>query len=140
MKEQSLPNNKLRRWSRWLTVMRITVTLHLAAILVQAALAGLFLAGSDSAVNAHEMNGIWIARLCLLQLLIAILLWRLGGASIRPFLFTLALFMAEVLQIFAGFRRILPLHVPLAMLIFGGLVSMTITMWRFPETIARVRQ
>jgi hypothetical protein len=123
----------------WLKVMRIAVTLHLVAVLTQAALAGLFLGGSDSAVNAHEITGIWIVRFCLLQLLIAILLWRLGGASIRPALFTLGLFAAEVLQLLFGFRRILPLHVPLAMLIFGGLASMTIMLWRFPATIARPR-
>jgi hypothetical protein len=126
-------------WFPWLTAMRAAVTLHLAGVLAQAALAGLFLAGSDSAVNLHEITGLWIARFCLLQLLIAILLWRWGGASIRPAVFTLCLFLAEALQVVAGFRRILPLHVPLAMLIFGGLVSMTITVWRYPETIARTR-
>jgi hypothetical protein len=139
MTERTLSDRKPDRWSLWLTVMRIAVTLHLTGVLVQATLAGLFLDGSDSAVNAHQINGIWIARFCLLQLLIAILFWRMGGASLRPVVFTVTLFAAEVLQLMAGFRRILPLHIPLAMLIFGGLVSMTVRLWRFPETIARAR-
>jgi hypothetical protein len=90
----------------------------------QAAIAGQFLAGDAAWVRVHETNAGIIHLVALAQLVLAILVWRRGPGW--PALASLALLLAEELQMGFGYARMLALHVPLGVAIFGLTVAMLV--------------
>ena len=106
--------------------LRVAVLLHAAVILAQAALAGQFLAGHGAWLRVHETNAGIIQLVGLVQLVVAVLLWRPGRGPGWPALASLALLVAEELQIGFGYARVLALHVPLGVAIFGLTVAMLV--------------
>lgn len=104
----------------------IAVALHLVlrllALLVfaQAVFAGLFLDGNQAWREWHEVNGmLLIPLLALLQVGLAVLLWRSGGGPAWIALAGLALLLAIVLQNAMGQTSQLAVHVPLGVAILG---------------------
>jgi hypothetical protein len=106
--------------------LRVAVLLHAALILAQAAFAGQFLGGDAAWVRVHEANAGIIQLTSLVQLILAILVWRPGHGPGWPALASLALLAAEELQMGFGYARMLGLHVPLGVAIFGTTVAILI--------------
>jgi hypothetical protein len=106
--------------------LRAIVLLHAALVLAQAAFAGQFIAGDAAWVRVHEANAGIIHLVAFVQLVVAILVWRPGRGPGWPALASLALLMAEEFQMGFGYARMLGLHVPLGVAIFGLTVAMVI--------------
>jgi hypothetical protein len=114
--------------------LRAVVLAHAALVLAQAAFAGRFLGGDAAGLRLHERNAELIATLALAQLVLAVLVWRPGRGPAWPALASLALWLAEVAQISLGYGRVLAVHVPLGVAIFGLTVALAIGTWRLPTT------
>ncbi|GAA3685816.1 hypothetical protein GCM10022224_058250 [Nonomuraea antimicrobica] len=114
-----------RGWIVW--SLRVTATVHLAGVLAQAALAGLFVTGDVDLLTWHRDNGGVTHSVLYLQLVASILLWRPGRGPGWPALAGLGLVVLETGQVVFGQSRILALHFPLGMAIFG--LSAVFTAW-----------
>ena len=109
---------------------RAVVLAHAALVLIQAAFAGRYLGGDAAGLRAHERNAELIATVALIQLLVAVIVWRPGRGPGWPALASLVLLAAEVTQIGFGYGRRLALHVPLGVAIFGLTVALALACWR----------
>ena len=125
---------------RFARPLRAIVLLHAALVLTQAALAGQFLAGHGAWLRVHETNAGIIQLVGLVQLVVAVLLWRPGRGPGWPALASLALLVAEELQIGFGYARVLALHVPLGVAIFGLTVALLVGTGRLVRTDAGSRE
>ena len=108
-------------------LLRLVLLLHIAGVVVQAALAGQFLSGADSAVSVHEVTGWAVVALGLVQILLAIV------SQSAPLWFVIAsvgTFLGEALQVGTGYGRFLNVHIPLAVLIFGLVIWQTTWLFR----------
>jgi hypothetical protein len=114
--------------------LRAVVLAHAALVLAQAAFAGRYLSGDAAGLRLHERNAELIVTLAMVQLVLAVLVWRPGRGPAWPALASLALWLAEVAQMSLGYGRVLGVHVPLGMAIFGLTVALAIGTWRLPRT------
>ncbi|MFC4113232.1 hypothetical protein [Nonomuraea zeae] len=121
-------------WIVWF--LRVSATGHLAGVLAQAALAGLFVTGDVDLLAWHRNNAGFTHSLLYLQLVAAILLWRPARGPLWPALAGLGLVLAETAQVGLGQSRIIALHFPLGMAIFGLSAVFTVWTWRSPRTAA----
>jgi hypothetical protein len=113
--------------------LRAIATLQVALVLAQAAFAGRFLAGDAAGLRLHERNAELLVTVALVQLVLAVVVWRarqgsgwLAGAS-------LALLVAEVTQMGFGYEGRLAVHVPLGVAVFGLAVTLALVSWRQPR-------
>lgn len=116
------------RVTLWL--LRAVIAIHLLAVLVQPVLAGQFLAGDVDAIVVHGTLGSLLALVGLVTIAVT-LLYVLGGRGqlwVLPV--ALALFVADAIQIGAGYARTLELHVPLGVAII--VTSVLLGVWVFP--------
>jgi hypothetical protein len=113
---------------RWL--LRTVVTLHLADLFAQPVLAGRFMSGDYQLLGVHRDNGVSVAVIGFVQLAAALLYWRPGGGPRWPVLVSLGLSLAEPLQIYLGFNRIIGIHVPLGVTIVATAAVFTVLVWR----------
>ena len=111
---------------RFARALFAVVLLHAAMVFAQAAFAGQFLAGHASWLRAHETNAGILHLVALVQLVVAVLLWRPGRGPGWPALASLVLVVAEEFQLGFGYGRVLALHVPLGVAIFGLTVAMVV--------------
>ena len=125
---------------RFARPLRAIVLLHAVLVLTQAALAGQFLAGHGAWLRVHETNAGIIQLVGLVQLVVAVLLWRPGRGPGWPALASLALLVAEELQIGFGYARVLALHVPLGVAIFGLTVAMLVGTGRLTRADAALKE
>ncbi|HYI05231.1 MAG TPA: hypothetical protein VD858_10100 [Reyranella sp.] len=109
---------------------RIVITLHAAAAFAQAVLAGRFLSGDFDMLRAHFINSQVVGGLAIAQLVAGILFWRPGGARGWPALASGALLAVEPIQIAAGIKRVIGLHVPLAVLLITASILFAVWAWR----------
>ncbi|UBU15981.1 hypothetical protein [Nonomuraea gerenzanensis] len=114
-----------RRWIVW--SLRVTATGHLAGVLAQAALAGLFVTGDVDLLTWHRNNGGVTHSLLYLQLVASVLLWRPGGGAWWPAVAGVGLVLLETVQVVLGQNRVIAGHFPLGMAIFG--LSAVFTAW-----------
>ena len=114
--------------------LRVVVVAHAALVLAQAAFAGRYLSGDAAGLRLHERNAELIVTLALVQLILAALVWRPGRGPAWPALASLALWLAEVAQMSLGYGRVLGVHVPLGVAIFGLTVALAIGTWRLTRT------
>ncbi|WP_433423957.1 hypothetical protein ACQP1V_17005 [Microtetraspora malaysiensis] len=122
-------------WIVWL--LRIAATAHLAGVLGQAALAGLFVTGDVDMLTQHRDNAGVTHAFLYLQLVAAILLWRPGRGPIGPAWASVALVVMETVQVVLGQSRVLAGHFPLGMAIFGGSAVLVVWTWRSLRPRAR---
>lgn len=61
--------------------------------------------------------------------------WRPGRGPGWPALASLALLLAEILQLGFGYGRVLALHVPLGVAIFGLTVALALGAWRLGRPV-----
>ena len=114
-------------WIVW--SIRVTVTAHLVSVLAQGVLAGMFITGDVDLLRLHSINGEVASGLATLQFVAAILLWRPGRGAAWPMWLSLLLTLLEGIQHTTGLRRVLDLHIPLSMLIFGIATAMAVWAW-----------
>jgi hypothetical protein len=111
---------------RFARPLRVIVLLHAALVFAQAAFAGQFLAGHAAWLRAHEANGGILHLVALVQLVVAVLVWRPGNGPAWPAVASLVLVVAEEFQLGFGYARVLALHVPLGVAIFGLTVAVVV--------------
>ena len=102
---------------RTLWPLRVVLTAHLLMVLAQPWLAGRYLTGDVDAIAVHGLVGSLLAAVGMVAVA-ATLLYVLGGRGrlwVVPV--AVALFLADGVQIGAGYARDLGLHVPLGVAI-----------------------
>ncbi len=105
--------------------LRVVLIVHALAIFSQAALAGRFLSGDDSAVLFHQVAGWIIPLICLVQILAGIKLVHLSFTCA-----SVVVFLCEGLQIGTGYGRFLNVHIPLSVVIAGVVVGQLVWTYR----------
>jgi hypothetical protein len=110
--------------------LRAVVLVHAAMVLVQAAFAGRWLAGDAAGLRLHETNAGLIELVAALQLGLAVAVWRPGRGPGWPAVASLALLVAESVQMGLGYEGRLAVHVPLGVAIFGLTVALALGTWR----------
>jgi asparagine N-glycosylation enzyme membrane subunit Stt3 len=119
---------------------RVAATAQLIAVLAQALLAGLALSGNASALAAHVSNGGLALLICLLQLVFALLLSRSNQRLRWLVVASAALFLGEGMQMASGRLHLFVLHLPLGVVLFGGLGPFVVWAWtRRPAPISESR-
>jgi cytochrome bd-type quinol oxidase subunit 2 len=100
--------------------MRLVLWLLAVSVLAQAILAGLFLDGHDAWRDWHATSGmVLLPILALVQVVLAVLVWRSGRGPSWPAIASVGLLVAILLQIAMGQASQLAVHVPLGVAIFG---------------------
>ncbi|GAA2663677.1 hypothetical protein [Nonomuraea recticatena] len=118
----------MKPWITW--SLRSAAALHLLGVLAQAALAGLFVTGEVDMLAWHRDNAGFTHAALYLQLVAAILLWRPGRGPAWPAWATAALVAAETAQVALGHDRVLSVHFPLGVAVFGASAVLTVMVWR----------
>ena len=109
--------------------LRLVASVQPALLLLQAALAGQFLGGNQAAVGLHSANADLIQVLGLVQVVLAVVVWRRRGPAWPAAVSALLLLAIEV-QFVMGFRQQVGVHVPLGVAIFGVMVWLAIALRR----------
>ena len=129
MDTTTAPVRQRPRVTLWL--LRAVVTVHLAAVVVQPVLAGLYLGGDVDAIGWHAAIGSATAALGLA--VIAASLAYVVAARGRPWpllVVAVLLFLTEGLQIGFGYAHQLGLHVPLGVAVVLAAVALAGWAWR----------
>lgn len=104
-------------WVVWL--LRLTVLLFAGLVLLQAVLAALFVTGDVGLLEAHGINAGFVTTVAFLQLVAAILVWRPGRGAAWPIWASVATFLLVEAQLAAGYARVIALHIPMGVTLFG---------------------
>jgi heme A synthase len=105
---------------RMVRAMRLVLWLLAAAVFAQAVLAGLFLDGGDAWRGWHALNGMLVLPLlALVQMVLAVLVWRRGRGPGWLALASVALLAALLVQSVLGMTSQIAAHAPLGVAIFG---------------------
>lgn len=107
-----------------LPALRVVAVLHALSFLVQPIMAGLFLSGQDSAVDMHATNATVVVVLCLVMTILAVLAWRRKLIPRAAFTISLALLVVEIVQMGAGYGHVMWIHIPLGVLMMGGVAQL----------------
>ena len=107
-----------------LPALRVVAVLHALSFLLQPIMAGVFLSGQDQAIDLHATNAMILVALCLALTALAFPAWRRGLVPRAVFTTAAALLVTETAQIMIGFSHILWLHVPLGVIMMGGLATL----------------
>jgi hypothetical protein len=100
--------------------MRLVLWPLAVSVLAQAIFAGLFLDGHDAWRDWHAANGmVLLPLLALVQVVLAVLVWRPGRGPSWPAIASVGLLVAILLQIAMGQAGQLTVHVPLGVASFG---------------------
>jgi hypothetical protein len=110
--------------------LRIVLAVHLTGVFAQAVFAGRFLSGVDGAVYLHEVAGLTVLALCLVQIAVAVSLRLPRGGTLLFAVWSGLIFLAEALQAGTGYGRFLEVHVPLGALILAGVAAQLVWVLR----------
>jgi hypothetical protein len=114
-------------WAVW--SLRVLVLLVAVLVLLQAVLAGLFVTGDVGLLEAHSANAGLVTALAFLQVVAAILLWRPGRGAAWPIWVTLASFVLVEAQAGFGYARLVALHIPMGVALFGLSVGLVVAVF-----------
>ncbi|SEH03417.1 hypothetical protein SAMN05444920_13649 [Nonomuraea solani] len=109
-----------------LYALRIAVLAQAAALLVAASFAGQAVE-SDSMLEPHVMAGMVVHLVALVQIVLAVLLWRPGRGAGWPALASVALFVVGMAQHFTW--ESLGAHLPNGVILFGLVVAVLVWSW-----------
>ena len=108
------------RGSAIVRAMQVVLWLLAVAVFAQAVLAGLFLDGGDAWRTWHATNGMLVLPLlALLQVVLAVLVWRRGRGPGWLTVASVGLLLALLVQNVMGMTSQVAVHVPLGVAIFG---------------------
>lgn len=118
------------------TFFRIIITIHVLQLLLQPVLIGLFLSGGDTAkLHAHEIGGSAVGLTAMVLVVASIVVWRRARWPVAVVGASVAVLLAEIVQLTMGYDRHLGIHVPMGVALAVG-VSM-LHNWSFrrrPQT------
>lgn len=123
------PTRRQRLLPATLLSLRVITTIHAVTIFAQPVFAGSYLTGDYDMLARHASGADVVTSFGYLQLVLAIVLWILGGPR-WPTVATAVLVVAETGQYFAGLAGALDLHVPLGVALMSGAVLITFALWR----------
>ena len=129
------PARSVPGWAVW--VLRLTVLLFAVLVLLQAVLAALFVTGDVGMLEAHGINAGAVGTVALLQTVAAILVWRPGRGVVWPIWASTASFLLVEAQLGFGYARLLMLHIPMGVALFGLAAGLLVGV--FSPGIRRVR-
>ncbi|MEV5410984.1 hypothetical protein AB0K60_19335 [Thermopolyspora sp. NPDC052614] len=112
--------------------LRVLTAATLLDVLAQAALAGLFVTGDVDMLSWHHDNATLLITLVELQALVAAPLWFRRVGPRTPVVANLLLVALALTQFSLGEDRVLTVHLPLGMTIFGLSALLTVWAWRLP--------
>ncbi|WP_020576949.1 hypothetical protein [Actinopolymorpha alba] len=115
------------RWAVW--SLRGPALLVTLLILAQPVFAGLFVTGDVGMLDLHSATASFLVALLFFQVVAAILVWRPGRGPAWPIAASAAAFVLAELQAGLGYARVVALHIPLGVLLFGLSVAFLITLW-----------
>ena len=121
---------QVTKGSGYLTALKTVTTLNALSVLVQAVTAGQLLSGGSASL--HGTGALAVHVLGLIQLVVAVLLWRPGRGAGGPALIALAILLLGFVQSAVGGSGTLAIHVPLGMAIFGLSVWLLVRAFRRP--------
>jgi hypothetical protein len=107
-----------------LPALRVAAVVNTLALIVQAVLAGMFLSGQDSAIDLHATTATAVVALGLVLTILGFLAWRRRLVERSAFTVSTALLVTEVAQTAIGYAHLMWLHVPLGVVLFGGVVQL----------------
>lgn len=119
---------QVARASGYLTAFKAVALLNMVAVLVQAVTAGQLMSGA--AGGPHGAGAGAVHLLGLVQLVVAVLLWRPGRGAGWPALVSLAVLLLGFVQSMLGGSGAVAAHVPLGMALFGLSVWLVVWSWR----------
>lgn len=109
--------------------LRLLVTVHLVAVLAQPVLAGRFLTGDVDAITVHGRIGGSLAAVGIVLIALTLLYVLAGRGRLWVAPVAVVLFLADGIQIGAGYARNLALHIPLGVTIVVASVLLAIWVW-----------
>lgn len=115
-----------------LTFLRAVITVQAVAVFSASVTAGVMMSTTWGHV-LHSAASYTIFLVAVLQLAAAILVRRSGGPS-QPIGFSAGFLAATLAQVFLGLAHLKPLHVPLGVLMFGGIVFQLLWIWNLDRT------
>lgn len=107
--------------------LRLVIIAQAAALLVAASFAGQAVATGGALADAHVMAGMVVHLVALIQIVLAVLVWRPGHGAGWPALASVALFVVGGLQHVTWLW--LGAHVPNGVLLFGLIGAVLIWSW-----------
>jgi hypothetical protein len=116
------PGRPRRGDGRLAVAVRTVVWLDALAVLAQAVFAGRILGGDDAGPAAHVVGAGVVALLSLGLCVLALVAWRRRALPARTAGTAAFILTAVLAQVAAGEAGELAVHVPLGVLIFGGLL------------------
>ncbi|GGP15451.1 hypothetical protein LDL08_25420 [Nonomuraea glycinis] len=119
---------QVARASGYLTAFKVVALLNMAAILVQAVTAGQMMSGAAGGLHGAGAGAVHL--LGLVQLVVAVLLWRPARGVGWPALVSLAVLLLGFVQSMLGGSGVVAAHVPLGMTLFGLSVWLVVWSWR----------
>jgi hypothetical protein len=122
---------------RWpILFLRLSLTSTAILMFGQAVLAGLFMGGLSPAFALHREMATVSGVVLIVSIVAAILAWRFGRAPRWPIAATAGLLGLMSLLAFAGFRSLVALHVPLAVIVILLTAALTMWAWKHRPTLA----
>ncbi|HEY3503311.1 MAG TPA: hypothetical protein VGN37_11085 [Actinocatenispora sp.] len=115
--------------------VRIVAIATAIVVLLQAVSAGLFVTGQVSFLDMHGYGAMAAGLLVIATLVTAILRWRPGGGTSQPVLMAVVELVLVVAQAGLGFSRVLALHIPLGVALFG--VTLVYAVWACTPAVSR---
>lgn len=109
--------------------LSVVISLEAVSVIVQAITAGSLLGGADGMKDAHAIGAGAVIIVALVQVVLAVLLWRPGRGPGWPALASLLLLAVDVVQAAVGGEHDLTVHVPLGVATFGIAVALTVWAW-----------
>ncbi|GAA3600055.1 hypothetical protein GCM10022419_100080 [Nonomuraea rosea] len=106
--------------------LRIAVLAQAAALVVAASFAGQAV-GSDSMLETHVLAGMVVHLVALVQIVLAVLVWRPGRGAGWPALASAGLFVVGAAQHFTWLW--LGAHLPNGVILFGLITAVLIWAW-----------
>jgi hypothetical protein len=113
-------------------LIRLLMRINLGLVAVQALSAGFFLSGDGRGVNAHKTGAMALLAGALVQAVSAAVLWRRGRLPGWVAGNCVVLLLVVLLEMGLGHGKQYWLHLPLGVLMFGGLTRQVIGLdaWR----------
>lgn len=113
-----------------LRLLRAVALVHVALVVGQPLLAGMYLGGDFDALRTHATNANVVVLAALVQAGVALAYVWPGRGRLWPLPLSVGLFLAEGFQIGLGYERDLALHLPLGVTIVVAQVLFTIWVLR----------
>lgn len=120
-------SERVPEWAVW--SLRILVLAVAILVFGQPVLAGLFVTGDVGMLESHSMHATYLLTLAFFQIIAAILVWRPGGGPTWPIWASLAFFVIAELQAGFGYARLIAIHIPLGVALFGMSVLLVAGTW-----------